>query len=86
MSQTLLHEGGHAFNTFEMAPLPYLQQRQEQMLPAEFAEVASMAMELLGSPLSHEQYGGFYTEAQAARARVEHMEGDHHLLALHGDD
>jgi oligoendopeptidase F len=73
--QTLLHEGGHSFNSFEMAPLPYLQQRQELMLPAEFAEVASMGMELLGSPYLSEQYGGFYSEAQAARARVDHLQG-----------
>lgn len=71
--QTLLHEGGHAFNSFEMAPLPYLQQRQEEMLPAEFAEVASMGMELLASPYLTQRYGGFYTEAQAARARSENL-------------
>jgi oligoendopeptidase F len=71
--QTLLHEGGHAFNSFEMAPLPYLQQKQEEMLPAEFAEVASMGMELLASPYLAQTYGGFYTEAQAARARAENL-------------
>jgi oligoendopeptidase F len=73
--QTLLHEGGHAFNSFEMAVLPYLQQRQEEMLPAEFAEVASMGMELLASPYLTQNYGGFYTEAQAARARAENLAG-----------
>jgi oligoendopeptidase F len=73
--QTLLHEGGHAFNSFEMAALPYLQQRQEEMLPAEFAEVASMGMELLASPYLTQKYGGFYTEAQAARARAENLAG-----------
>ncbi len=73
--QTLLHEGGHAFNSFEMAHLPYIQQRQEQMLPAEFAEVASMGMELLGGRYLSEEYGGFYNEVQAARARVDHMKG-----------
>ena len=71
--QTLLHEGGHAFNSFEMAPLPYLQQRQEEMMPIEFAEVASMGMELLASPYLSQKYGGFYTEAQAARARAENL-------------
>lgn len=71
--QTLLHEGGHAFNTFEMAALPYLQQRQEERLAIEFAEVASMGMELLASPYLTENYGGFYTEAQAARARSENL-------------
>lgn len=71
--QTLLHEGGHAFHSFEMAPLPYLQQRLEQMMPMEFAEVASMGMELLAGPYLTTEYGGFYTEAQSARARAENL-------------
>ncbi|MGH2517915.1 MAG: M3 family metallopeptidase, partial [Ktedonobacterales bacterium] len=71
--QTLLHEGGHAFHSFEMAPLPYLQQRMEQMLPIEFAEVGSMGMELLASPYMTTVYGGFYTPQQAARARVDNL-------------
>ncbi len=69
--QTLLHEGGHAFHVFETQPLPYAQQLQVGM---EFAEVASMAMELLGAPYLAAAQGGFYTEADAARARVEHLE------------
>src|SRR5579872_7436509 len=73
--QTLLHEGGHAFHSFEVAPLPYLQQRQEQMTPIEFAEVASMGMELLASPYLTTEHGGFYTPQQAARARVDNMRG-----------
>ena len=71
--QTLLHEGGHAFHAFETAHLPYLQQRSEQMVPMEFAEVASMGMELLGSPFLTRAHGGFYTEAEAARARIDHL-------------
>lgn len=73
--RTLLHEGGHSFHTFEMAPLPYMQQRQEQMLPMEFAEVASMGMELLATPYLTREQGGFYSEAEAARARIEHLSG-----------
>jgi len=69
--QTLLHEGGHAFHVFEQAPLPYQQQCQ---IPMEFAEVASMSMELLASPYLESAHGGFYTPAEAARARVEHLE------------
>ncbi|MEO7003657.1 MAG: M3 family metallopeptidase, partial [Ktedonobacterales bacterium] len=69
------HEGGHAFHAFEMAPLPYLQLKQEQMLPMEYLEVPSTAMELLGSPYLTTQYGGFYTEAQAARARLDTLSG-----------
>jgi oligoendopeptidase F len=41
----------------------------------EFAEVASMGMELLASPYLTKANGGFYSAAEAARARVEHMEG-----------
>jgi oligoendopeptidase F len=40
----------------------------------EFAEVASMAMELLGAPYLTENHGGFYTAEEAARARIEHLE------------
>ena len=39
----------------------------------EFCEVASMGMELLASPYLTTQYCGFYTEAEAARARVDNL-------------
>ncbi len=65
---TLLHESGHAFHVFETAHLPYIHQLN---VPMEFAEVASMGMELLASPYLTE----FYEPAQAARARIEHLEG-----------
>lgn len=71
---TILHEGGHAFHTFECARLRF-HQKAEQYVPAEFAEVASMGMELLASPYLTKEHGGFYTEEEAARARIEHMEG-----------
>ena len=69
--QTLLHEGGHAFHIFESRVLPYYAQTN---VPTEFAEVASMSMELLASPFLAESCGGFYSEAGAARARVETLE------------
>ncbi len=69
--QTLLHEGGHAFHCFESADLPYSQQLEISM---EVAELASMAMELLAAPYLTLDNGGFYTPAQAARARIEHLE------------
>ena len=69
--QTMIHEGGHAFHVFESADLPYSSQRDVGM---EFAEVASMAMELLASPFLTEKDGGFYTKADSARARIEHLE------------
>jgi oligoendopeptidase F len=68
---TLLHESGHAFHIFEEAHLPYSHQLPVGM---EFAEVASMAMELLASPYLLASEGGFYTEKDAARARIEHLE------------
>ena len=72
--QTLLHEGGHSFHAFEASSLPYLQQRSD--VPTEFAEVASMSMELLGGPYLTADEGGFYADPRdAARARTEHLEG-----------
>jgi oligoendopeptidase F len=72
---TILHEGGHAFHAFEATVVPYFHERAENYVPAEFAEVASMAMELLASPYITKEHGGFYTEGEAARARFEHLEG-----------
>ena len=71
--QTILHESGHAFHNFERYPLPYAPQRQVGM---EFAEVASMAMELLASPYLTKNRGGVYSDADAARARIEHLESE----------
>jgi oligoendopeptidase F len=70
--QTLLHESGHAFHVFESAQLRFAQQRE---VPMEFAEVASMSMELLASPYLTADQGGFYSQADARRALVEHLEG-----------
>ncbi len=70
--QTLLHEAGHAFHTFETMNLPYAQQLQ---YGAEIAEVASMSMELLSAPYLSDGKDGFYSPADAARARIEHLEG-----------
>lgn len=64
--QTLLHEGGHAFHVFETNRLPYFQQKQ---FGSEFAEVASMSMELLGAPYLSTA-GQFYSAQDAARARI----------------
>jgi oligoendopeptidase F len=72
--QTILHEGGHAFHEFERAHIHFYQ-RGEIYLPAEFAEVASMSMELLASPYLTKEFGGFYTDSEAARAMIEQLEG-----------
>lgn len=70
--ETLLHEGGHAFHAFETVGLPWYAQREPGW---EFAEVASMAMELLASPYLAAEQGGFYSTEDAARARLDHLEG-----------
>jgi len=67
--QTLLHEGGHCFHIFERANIELIQNLFTHM---EFNEVSSMAMELLASP--HLVDSRMYTEAEAARARIEHLE------------
>jgi oligoendopeptidase F len=70
--QTLLHEGGHSFHVFESDPISLI---QLQNVPSEFAEVASMGMEMLAGPYLAQPAGGFYTPADAARARIEYIEG-----------
>jgi oligoendopeptidase F len=69
---TTLHESGHSFHVFETVKIPYVQQLA---VPMEFAEVASMGMELLASPYLTKERGGFYMESEARRARTEHLEG-----------
>ncbi len=66
--RTLLHESGHAFHT--------LLARDESLIflrrpPLEFAEVASMSMELL----THPHWEVFYSSDDAHRARTQHLEG-----------
>lgn len=70
--QTMLHEAGHAFHAFAAFSLPTIWQTE---VPLEFCEVASMGMELLAAPYLTKDAGGFYTEAEAARARIEHLSG-----------
>ena len=69
--QAMFHESGHAFHTLEAARLPYYPQRQ---VPMEFAEVASMGMELLAAPYLTADAGGFYAPQEAARALSEHLQ------------
>lgn len=70
--QTLLHEGGHAFHSFEASRVPYAVQQDVNI---EFCEVASMSMELLAAPYMTREFGGYYDSTEAARARIEHLEG-----------
>jgi oligoendopeptidase F len=70
--RTLLHESGHAFHSFEASALPLLFQRHPG---SEMAEVASMSMELLAAPYIAKDSGGYYSEADARRSRIELLEG-----------
>ena len=68
---TLLHEAGHAFHSFESMKLPIVFQR---FPGSEMAEVASMSMELLGAPYLNGSNDAFYSDQEARRARVGHLE------------
>jgi oligoendopeptidase F len=74
--RTMLHESGHAFHGFEAGQLPYAQQQHPG---AEFAEVASMSMELLAFPYLTKEEGGLFSEAEAARFRQSQM---HRIIAF----
>ncbi|MBI3791819.1 MAG: M3 family oligoendopeptidase [Gemmatimonadetes bacterium] len=67
---TLLHEAGHCFHDFESSSLPFIWQRGTG---SEMAELASMSMELLAAP-HLARPTGWYSEADARRARAEHLE------------
>jgi oligoendopeptidase F len=69
---TIFHEAGHAFQVFEMSHLPYIQQRQANALPLEFAEVASTTMELIGAMYLHQS--GLCTLTEETRLRIQHLE------------
>lgn len=64
---TLLHESGHAFHQFAMAKQELFAFRE---VPSEFAEVASMSMELLGA----EDLSDFYNEEDFRRSRTEALQ------------
>ncbi len=76
--RTILHESGHAFHTFATRSLePHSHYRGENA-PLEFAEVASMSMELLAG--EHLE-GAFYNDEDAARSKREHLDSIVGLLA-----
>ncbi|HBZ96531.1 MAG TPA: M3 family oligoendopeptidase [Phycisphaerales bacterium] len=64
---TMVHEAGHAFHSILSKDDPLVAYRHA---PIEFAEVASMSMELLAHPFLEE----FYDEEAADRARRAHLE------------
>jgi oligoendopeptidase F len=67
---TLLHEGGHAFHLMESMSQPLVWNYNG---PMEFAEVASMSMELLSAPYLAREQGGFYSAADARRAYAQQL-------------
>ena len=67
---TLMHEAGHCFHDFEASRQPFIWQRHTG---SEMAELASMSMELLVAPYLAVPTG-YYTEGDARRARIEHLE------------
>lgn len=69
---TLVHEAGHAFQGFEQFENNLLFcQRWPGM---EMAEVGSMAMELLSAPYWAKSQGGYYSEEDYRRARIDHLD------------
>ena len=72
--ETMIHESGHAFHSLYCGHLELIDERD---YPIEFAEVASMSMELLTQP----GWGIFYEEQEDAdRAKISHLEGVIFLL------
>jgi oligoendopeptidase F len=71
--ETMIHEAGHAFHSLYCGHLELIDERD---YPIEFAEVASMSMELLTQPW----WDKFYGPEEAARARRTHLEGVVFLL------
>jgi len=65
--ETLLHEAGHAFHAFSTQNEPLVGYRHS---PIEFAEVASMTMELFAD----NELDVFYSAEDAARAKRKHLE------------
>ena len=72
--ETMIHESGHAFHSLYCGHLDLIDERN---YPIEFAEVASMSMELLTQP----EWNIFYEEQNDAdRAKISHLEGVIFLL------
>ena len=64
---TMLHEAGHAFHSCYSSNLELIGDRNP---PIEFAEVASMSMELMSQP----EWSEFYSDEDARRAKLEDLE------------
>jgi oligoendopeptidase F len=75
--ETMVHEAGHAFHSMLSVEEPLLHYRSPAM---EFAEVASMAMELLTMPHWGGPKGFYPNESDWARAKREELEGSVGML------
>ena len=72
--ETMIHESGHAFHSLYCGHLDLIDERN---YPIEFAEVASMSMELL----TQDDWGIFYENSnEMNRAKISHLEGVVYLL------
>jgi len=71
--RTLIHEAGHAFHTLACRSDPLIHYRSA---PIEFAEVASMGMEML----AYEHFDVFYDGDDLRRAKRQQLEGIIHVL------
>ena len=72
--ETMIHESGHAFHSLYCGHLDLIDERS---YPIEFAEVASMSMELL----TQDEWDIFYQDSdEVNRARLSHLEGVVYLL------
>ncbi|UYV11280.1 MAG: M3 family oligoendopeptidase [Phycisphaera sp.] len=76
--ETMVHEAGHAFHSMMCNDEPLLHYRHS---PIEFAEVASMSMELLSMPHWGGPNGFYSDKANHARAMREQLEGSISMLA-----
>jgi len=76
--ETMVHEAGHAFHSMLCTDEPLLHYRHS---PIEFAEVASMSMELLTMPYWDDPSSFYPDPADADRARRRQLEGSVSMLA-----
>ena len=77
--ETMVHEAGHAFHSMLCRDEPLLHYRHS---PIEFAEVASMTMELLTMPYWGGEQGFYPDQADLYRAMRQQMEGSVSLLSV----
>lgn len=75
--ETMVHEAGHAFHSMLCVDEPLLHYRSS---PLEFAEVASMSMELLTMPHWGGRDGFYPKDEDHARARRKQVEGSVGML------